>query len=200
MSNIGHTHSDYSGSMQTSARLLQRAVELKQQRASGELNDSEATAKSSRLSKEEEELSQQQKRQVSQLQSIDIKVRTHEQAHLNAAGSLAVSRARFEYQVGPDDRKYAVAGEVQIDTSRVPGDPIATIAKSEHIIRAALAPAEPSTQDQRVASDASRMRQDARSELAKMRYEETQQSSEEGSEDSEETDEDGESTRVDARV
>ena len=67
--------------------------------------------------------------------------------------------------MGPDGRRYAVGGEVAIDASRVPGDPQATIRKAQVIRRAALAPAAPSAQDQRVAAQATRMEQQARAEL-----------------------------------
>ena len=60
---------------------------------------------------------------------------------------------------------YAVGGDVQIDVSAVSGDPEATISKSDQIRRAALAPANPSSQDISVAAMASRMAADARIEL-----------------------------------
>ncbi len=93
-------------------------------------------------------------------------MRTHEAAHKNAAGSLARGGAQFEFETGPDGRRYAVGGEVSIDTSKVPGDPQATIAKAETIQRAATAPAQPSSQDRSVAAQASRMEAEARRELA----------------------------------
>ena len=41
---------------------------------------------------------------------------------------------------GPDNRQYAVGGEVQIDTSAVSGDPEATIRSAQTVRRAANAP------------------------------------------------------------
>lgn len=38
------------------------------------------------------------------------------------------------YKTGPDGVKYAVSGEVLIDTSRVPGDPQATLQKAQLIL------------------------------------------------------------------
>ena len=64
---------------------------------------------------------------------------------------------------------YAVGGEVTIDTSPVKGDPQATVAKMEVVIRAALAPADPSGQDRSVAAQATQ-------EEAQARQEEVQQS------------------------
>ena len=78
-------------------------------------------------------------------------VRAHEQAHKAAAGAHAKGGPTYEYQSGPDGKRYAVGGEVQIDTSPVPNDPQATIQKMQQVQRAANAPAEPSSQDRRVA-------------------------------------------------
>ncbi len=97
---------------------------------------------------------QQQQRQIQSLKDRDREVRTHEQAHLAAAGGIAVSGARFSYTTGPDGQRYATGGEVSIDTSEVPGDPQATMLKAETMRRAALAPAQPSGQDYSVAGKA----------------------------------------------
>ena len=74
------------------------------------------------------------------LKKRDQKVRRHEQAHLAAAGGLATGGANLSYQTGPDGKRYIIGGEVNIDTSLVPGDPDATIRKAQQIRRAALAP------------------------------------------------------------
>jgi len=85
---------------------------------------------------------------------------------LAAAGSLSQGGASFEYQSGPDGGRYAVGGEVSIDTSKVPNDPAATIAKAQRIRRAANAPAEPSSTDRSVAASAASMEAEARKQLA----------------------------------
>lgn len=103
---------------------------------------------------------------INQLKARDAEVRAHEQAHLAAAGGLATGGASYVYQTGPDGKRYAVGGEVGIDTSPVAGDPEATMQKAQAIRRAALAPAEPSSQDMRVASAATQMEAQARVELA----------------------------------
>jgi SprA-related family len=110
-------------------------------------------------------LSEDQRRRLEQLQARDRQVRAHEAAHLSAAGGLALSGAEYSYTRGPDGRLYAIGGEVHIDTSEVPNDPRATIAKAEVIHRAALAPADPSAQDQRVAAEADAMGAKTRQEL-----------------------------------
>lgn len=109
-------------------------------------------------------LTPEQQRQVAALRATDRKVKAHEQAHM-AAGSGLVRGSSFEYQSGPDNQRYAVAGEVSIDVS--PGrTPDETIAKARQIRAAALAPADPSTQDRRVAAAAGQMEMQARAEMA----------------------------------
>lgn len=121
-----------------------------------------------------QELSEEEKQQVAQLQERDREVRAHEAAHIAAAGGLA-GGASFSYQTGPDGRAYAVGGEVSIDTSPVNGDPQATIQKAQTIRAAALSPAQPSGADQAVAAAASKMAASARIELSAKDAEEQQQ-------------------------
>ncbi|OUR79502.1 hypothetical protein A9Q83_03615 [Alphaproteobacteria bacterium 46_93_T64] len=109
-------------------------------------------------------LSEAEQAQVDSLQERDAEVRTHEQAHAITGGAYAGSPS-YEYETGPDGRQYAVGGEVSIDTAPIPGDPAATIAKMETVIRAALAPAEPSGPDRAVAVAASKMKFEAQVEL-----------------------------------
>ena len=110
-------------------------------------------------------LSSEEQRQVRQLEQIDRRVRAHEQAHVAVGGDLVKGGATFTYTTGPDDKRYAVAGEVSIDTS--PGrTPKETIPKAQHIRETALAPADPSPQDRSVAAKATKMEGDARREVA----------------------------------
>lgn len=101
---------------------------------------------------------------LSDLKARDREVRQHEQAHASSGGAHAGSPS-FEYLQGPDGKAYANAGEVPIDVSRVNGDPGATIAKMQQVQAAALAPAQPSTQDRKVAAQAARLEQQAQREL-----------------------------------
>lgn len=119
-----------------------------------------------------QELSDEDKRKVQELKKIDTNVKTHEAAHMSAGGGLVRGGASYEYQSGPDGQRYAVAGEVSIDTSPVRGDPQATIAKAQRIRQAAMAPADPSSQDRSVAAQAGQMAAEASMELAKQRSEE----------------------------
>ncbi|MDO8844801.1 putative metalloprotease CJM1_0395 family protein [Methylicorpusculum sp.] len=105
---------------------------------------------------------------IESLKARDREVRAHEQAHISASGGLATGGASFTYQQGPDGKRYAIGGEVNIDTSPVPGDPRATLRKAETIRRAALAPANPSGQDYKVASKAAQMATKAQMDLIKL--------------------------------
>jgi len=110
---------------------------------------------------------------VKELSSRDQEVRTHEQQHQSVGGQHAGS-ASFSFQTGPDGVQYAVGGEVSIDVSAVSGDPRATIDKMRTVQAAALAPAEPSSQDRSVAAAASRLMLQAQSDLAAQHTEERQ--------------------------
>ncbi|WP_156776958.1 putative metalloprotease CJM1_0395 family protein [Nitrococcus mobilis] len=100
---------------------------------------------------------------IRELRATDRRVRAHEAAHLAAAGALARSGANFTMVRGPDGRSYAVGGEVSLDVS--PGrSPEETLAKAQQIRAAALAPADPSTQDFAVAAQAAQMAQQAQQE------------------------------------
>jgi hypothetical protein len=107
--------------------------------------------------------------EIALLAETDRHVRSHEQAHLAAAGPYARGGASYQYQTGPDGRQYAVGGEVSIDTSPIPGDPAATAQKARVIQAAANAPADPSTQDRQVAASAARMEQQAELDLGRLR-------------------------------
>ncbi len=120
-----------------------------------------------------EKLSEEQQEVVDELKTTDREVRTHEQAHLAAAGSFAKGGPSYSYQRGPDGQQYAVGGEVSIDTSSVPGDPEATLAKARVIRAAASAPAEPSSQDRAVAAAAAKLEILATQELRQQEAETT---------------------------
>jgi len=104
-------------------------------------------------------------RELASLRRRDAEVHAHELAHKSVAGRYA-GATRFSYTRGPDGVLYAVAGEVAIDISPVPGDPEATLAKAQQVARAALAPRDPSSTDRRIAAIAQRIAADAREEIA----------------------------------
>jgi len=122
-----------------------------------------------------------EERQVQALQRRDAEVRRHEQAHAAAGGAYA-GAPQYQYTTGPDGRRYAIGGEVSIDAGAVRGNPEATIAKLRTVKRAALAPANPSPQDRRVAAQADLGIAQARIELREERAEEARSRREETAE------------------
>jgi hypothetical protein len=113
------------------------------------------------------ELSPEEQSVVNELRNRDREVRAHEQAHVSAGGAYIRGGVSYRYQRGPDNRSYAVGGEVGIDTAPERDDPGATITKMQAVRAAALAPADPSAQDRAVAAAAARNESAARAELAK---------------------------------
>lgn len=116
------------------------------------------------------ELSESEKKLVQELKQRDQEVKAHEQTHKAAGGALVRGGASYSYQLGPDGKRYAIGGEVQIDVSEE-SDPRATKTKMQQVRRAALAPAEPSAQDRAVASMASRIEAAADSEIKRQNAE-----------------------------
>jgi beta-lactam-binding protein with PASTA domain len=123
----------------------------------------------------------EQQLELRELQQTDRKVRAHEMAHIAASGGLASKGATFSYRTGPDGQRYAVGGEVSIDTSagRTPEE---TLDKAARIKAAALAPADPSPQDRKVAAMADRMTMQALTEIATREREQPADSAERTSE------------------
>ena len=113
--------------------------------------------------RDEVELSREAQ-EVRKLQLRDREVRAHEAAHAAAGGAYAGSPT-YTFERGADGRSYAVGGSVSIDTSPVKGDPQATLQKAEQVRAAALAPAQPSAQDMKVAQKAQTMAAKARLEM-----------------------------------
>ena len=117
------------------------------------------------------ELSDEDMRKIEALKLRDTEVKNHEMAHIAAGAQYITRRATFEYETGPDNKRYAVGGEVGIDVSEE-NDLQATINKMQTVQKAALAPAEPSSADRAVASTASRKEVEARNELSQESFEE----------------------------
>ncbi len=109
-----------------------------------------------------EGLSESEKAEIKRLEARDREVRTHEQAHVNAGASSP----HYEYEVGPDGKRYITGGHAEIETSKA-ATPKQTIEKAQKIKRAALAPANPSAQDRKVAAEAENMLREAELELQK---------------------------------
>ncbi|EPX1517268.1 putative metalloprotease CJM1_0395 family protein [Campylobacter coli] len=132
------------------------------------------------------ELTIQQVQQVRELQSIDRNVKAREAAHQAAGGGLA-GAASFSYTRGPDNQMYATAGEVPIrmQKGRTPEE---TIANARQVVAAAMAPADPSPQDYKVAANALKMEFEARAEATKLKAQEAQEKKEENEEKQENLD------------
>ncbi|MGE6234784.1 putative metalloprotease CJM1_0395 family protein [Aeromonas media] len=127
----------------------------------------EATGEESQRRQQQDPEQQEQQRQQRQLAAFverDLEVRKHEQAHQMAGGEHAGSPS-YQFSHGPDGKRYATGGEVAIDIGAIPGDPAATLAKMQQVRAAALAPAEPSSQDLSVARAATAKEAQARKEL-----------------------------------
>ena len=121
------------------------------------------------------ELSLEEQRIVSELQAADTNVRAHEAAHMAAGGGLT-SPASYTYERGPDNKMYAVAGEVGISTGEG-NTPQESLNKAQTIRRAALAPADPSPQDLKVAAQAASMEMSARAEILQEKMAQNSQNS-----------------------
>jgi hypothetical protein len=119
-------------------------------------------------SKQQDRIQEQQQQQdlklIRSLSQRDREVQAHENAHSAVGGQYAGS-ANYTYQRGPDGVNYAVGGEVPIDVGIIQGNPQATLEKMKLVQRAALAPAEPSSQDRKVAAIAVQQANQARAEI-----------------------------------
>ena len=117
---------------------------------------------------------QEQQLEVAQLAARDREVRAHEQAHA-AVGGQHAGAPSYDYERGPDGVRYAVGGEVSIDVSKA-ATPEETIRKAQVVRRAALAPAEPSPQDRRVAAQSVQIEAEAQREIRVERSDAQEQS------------------------
>lgn len=133
------------------------------EREGGEVGASGAGREQQDADARQQEIDNQ--RLLAELAQRDREVRAHEQAHVAVAGDLAGAPS-YEYERGPDGTRYAISGEVPISLGQVNGDPEATLRNAERVQRAALAPADPSPQDRRVAAEAAQLQREARREIA----------------------------------
>lgn len=111
------------------------------------------------------ELTTGQQQEVEELKQRDAEVRAHEQAHIAAAAGLSTSAPTYTYQTGPDGKKYAVGGEVNVSFTES-GNPETDLRNAEAMKNSALAPADPSSQDRSVAGEAEKLIQKAQQEIA----------------------------------
>ena len=139
-----------------------------------EAPDDTAPADQAEASEQAEDLrglTEEELRTVEQMAQRDREVRQHEMAHMAAAGRYARGGISLRFERGPDGRSYAVAGSVGIDTGPE-SDPQRTMAKMQQVRRAALAPAQPSSQDRMIAAQAAQRQRAARAEYMQAQAEE----------------------------
>ena len=111
-----------------------------------------------------QELTPEEQLLVEELSRTDQQVRAHEMAHAAAGGH----NVRYDYQTGPDGKRYAVGGTTDIETFSIAGDPDSQLAQARKMRTAALAPADPSPQDHAVAAKAARIEAEALAEKSQM--------------------------------
>lgn len=128
-----------------------------------ESDDAKAAARRDKQAAEAE-LSPEEQRRIAELKRIDAAVRAHEQAHIAVGRELITSGPNYAYTYGPDGKRYAVSGEVGIDTSPE-REPEANIDKGQRIQDTALAPVDPSPQDYRVAATGKQLEDQGRRDL-----------------------------------
>lgn len=145
-----------------------------------------------------EKLDASEQQYVRELAAIDASVRAHEAAHVGAGAGVVSGGASFGYTRGPDGKMYATSGEVPI-TMKEGRTPEETIQNARQIASAAMAPADPSPQDYKVAANAAQMEAQARSEQAQERAQELKEQTEE-SEESQETDSTKDSVAIENRA
>lgn len=147
-------------SLSTEGKELSRQTDTQNSTSTPNRQTSEIRTKDSSA----QQLTQEERKALLELQQRDTEVRAHEQAHLSAAGQYASGGASFSYVTGPSGKRYANGGEVPIDMSKEK-TPEATIIKMRTIRRAALAPANPSGADRGIAAQASSIEAQAMKEL-----------------------------------
>lgn len=161
--------------------LLSGKTEKDLHRADEELRNAENALNTEQLAedveKQESQLTKQEKLQqpevrqeIRQLQMTEQEVIKHEQAHKSVGGDLT-GPVSYTYTNGPDEKRYIDGGEVSIQ-AKEGATPEETLNILQRVRDAALAPADPSPQDLRVAASASSQMQQVRSEIANERYEE----------------------------
>ena len=155
---------------QSSSQATQSKQQNTEQQPSKDKVSLSAEGKQALKQTSQSDLSDEEQDKVEALKNRDTEVRVHEQAHAAVGGQYAGSPS-YEYETGPDGQRYAVGGEVPIDVG-TENTPEETIQKMQVVRAAALAPAQPSSQDLKVAAQASQQEQQARVELGEQKLQE----------------------------
>jgi hypothetical protein len=117
-----------------------------------------------KLQREQQQQDSVEQKEIAELAARDREVKAHEQAHAAAGGQYAGAPS-YQYQRGPNGVSYAVGGEVAISAPTGTNSEQALQA-AEQVRRAALAPAQPSSQDISVAAQASKTAANIRAEMS----------------------------------
>lgn len=141
-------------------------VEARPESSDVDLENSEAKPEAKEQAGFKKQLSEEEQKKVQKLKERDTEVRAHERAHSSAGGHMA-GAPHYSFETGPDGQKYAVEGDVEI---RMPSsdDPAVRLQEARQVKAAATAPSRPSSQDMKVAAEASKIESEA---LAEMRQE-----------------------------
>lgn len=137
----------------------------------GVIDDAKVKANASSVNSDVDEEDPDVRREIQDLTVIEDKVIAHEQAHMSVGGEFA-GGASYSYTVGPDGKRYISGGEVGISIPSV-DDPEQMLRMLERVRQAAMAPADPSSQDLRVASSATSRMAKVNSEIAAKKADET---------------------------
>lgn len=121
-------------------------------------NETEESVNGRKLSKEEQQ-------EVKELERIDRQVRSRELTHRAVAGSYARGSVSFDYVTGPDGKKYAKEGHINIDARPIPNNPETTIRKARAIRSVELAATNISPQDRYVSAKIAKLEREARMNL-----------------------------------
>jgi hypothetical protein len=97
---------------------------------------------------------------IAKLERTEREVIAHENAHKSAAGRFG-GPVHYTYTTGPDGKRYITGGDVSVHTPAT-NDPEEALRNASQVMRAALAPGDPSGQDIAVASSAAAMAASAR--------------------------------------
>lgn len=110
-------------------------------------------------------LSKEEQKEVKELERIDRQVKSRELTHRAVAGNYARGSVSFDYVTGPDGKKYAKEGHINIDSRPVPNNPEATIRKARAIRSVELSTTNTSPQNRTVSAEISKIEREARTEL-----------------------------------
>jgi len=133
--------------------LKQSPEDIRESKEEASLSNSEELTKAAdRFNlRKEESLTLKEKMELQELQQTERNVQKHEQAHMRSARNLALSGPNYQYELGPDGKKYVVHGEINIDADISTASEEETIEKARRVQQAALAPNDPSSKDQQSA-------------------------------------------------